>query len=107
MTVASLLCIAQFLLLRPLAALDLPAIVYGLAIAMAVFATVVPVFMVSEALRRIGANHVAMFGSLGPVTTVFFGFLGLDEMMSLMQGVGAILVLAGVVLVSIKPAGTG
>lgn len=107
MTVASLLCIAQFLLLRPLSALDLPAAVYGLAIALAVFATVVPVFMISEALKRIGANHVAMFGALGPVTTVFFGFLGLDEMMSLLQGVGAVLVLAGVVLVTIKPARTG
>lgn len=107
MTVASLFCIAQFLLLRPLAALDLPAVVYGLAVAMAVFATVVPVFMISEALKRIGANHVAMFGSLGPVTTVFFGFVGLDEMMSFMQAVGAALVLAGVVLVTIKPARAG
>jgi drug/metabolite transporter (DMT)-like permease len=106
MTVASVLCIAQFLLLRPLVALDLSALVYGLAIAMAVFSTVVPVFMVSEALRRIGANHVAMFGALGPVTTVIFGFLGLDEMMSFMQGMGAALVLAGVVLVTIKPAQT-
>lgn len=107
MTVASLLCIVQFLLLRPLAALDLPAMVYALAIAMAVFSTVVPVFMVSEALKRIGANHVAMFGSLGPVTTIFFGFLGLDEMMSFMQAVGAVLVLAGVVLVTLQPARSG
>lgn len=50
-SVASLLCIAQFLLLRPLSALDLPPQVYGLAAAMGVLCTVLPVFMTSEALR--------------------------------------------------------
>ena len=104
MTVASLLCIAQFLVLRPLSALELPAQVYVLAIAMAVFSTVLPVFMTSEALKRIGANHVAMIGALGPVTTIFFGFVGLDEFMTLLQVFGAALVLAGVLLVSLKPA---
>jgi len=41
-SVASLLCILQFLLLRPLSALQLPPQVYGLAIAMAVGCTVLP-----------------------------------------------------------------
>jgi drug/metabolite transporter (DMT)-like permease len=104
MTVASLLCIAQFLLLRPISALDLPAQVYMLAITMAVFATVLPVFMTSEALKRIGANRVAMIGALGPVTTIFFGFVGLDEVLTVMQVIGAVLVLAGVLLVTLKPA---
>ena len=104
MTVASVLCIAQFLALRPLGALELPAQVYVLAIAMAVFSTVLPVFMTSEALKRIGANQVAMVGALGPVTTLFFGFVGLDEVMTLMQVFGAALVLAGVLLVTLRPA---
>ena len=105
-SVASLCCIVQFLLLRPMAALELPAVVYGLAIAMALFSTVLPVFMTSEALRRIGANQVAMVGAIGPVTTIFFGFLGLDEIMTPMQALGAALVLAGVLLVTLKPART-
>src|SRR5512145_310657 len=71
--VASALCIAQFLLLRPLAALDLPWPVYAYAIAMAIFSTVLPTFMTAEALKRIGANQVAILGALGPVTTIFFG----------------------------------
>jgi drug/metabolite transporter (DMT)-like permease len=104
MTVATFFCIAQFLLLRPLGALDLPPQVYTLAIAMALFSTVLPVFMTSEALRRIGANHVALVGALGPVTTIFFGYAGLDEVMTLMQVLGAALVLAGVLLVTLKPA---
>ncbi len=73
-TVASIFCIAQFFLLRPLSALALPLPVYGIAIAMAIFSTVLPVFITSEALRRIGANQVALVGALGPVTTIFFGY---------------------------------
>ena len=102
-SVASVLCIAQFLLLRPLSALDLPPQVYGLAAAMGVLCTVLPVFMTSEALRRIGANHVAIIGAAGPVTTIFLGWLGLEEHMTALQIVGAVLVLGGVMLVTIRP----
>ncbi|MBE0613354.1 MAG: DMT family transporter [Burkholderiales bacterium] len=102
-SVASVLCIAQFLLLRPLSALDLPPQVYGLAAAMGVLCTVLPVFMTSEALKRIGANHVAIIGAAGPVTTIFLGWIGLEESMTALQIVGAALVLGGVMLVTIRP----
>ncbi len=102
-SVASLLCIVQFLLLRPLTALALPREVYLLAIAMAVGCTVLPVFVTSEALRRIGANQVAIIGAAGPVTTIFLGWIGLEERMTVLQIAGAALVLAGVMLVTIKP----
>ena len=101
--IASALCIAQFFALRPLQALALPWPVYGYAVAMAVFSTVIPTFMTAEALKRIGANQVAILGALGPVSTIFFGFVGLDEHMTVLQLAGTVLVLAGVVLVSLKP----
>jgi drug/metabolite transporter (DMT)-like permease len=103
-SVASGFCILQFLLLRPLSALSIPSQVYGLAIAMALVSTVLPVFITAEALKRIGANRVALFGALGPVTTLFFGWMGLDEVMTPVQLAGAALVLAGVVLVTLKAA---
>ena len=104
-SVASMLCILQFLLLRPLSALQLPLEVYGLALAMGLGCTVLPVFLTSEALRRIGANQVALIGAAGPVSTIFFGWLGLEESMTWLQLAGAALVLAGVMLVTIKPDG--
>jgi len=103
-SVASGFCILQFFLLRPLSALSMPGQVYGLAIAMALVSTVLPVFITTEALKRIGANQVALFGALGPVTTLFFGWIGLDEIMTPVQLAGAALVLAGVVLVTLKAA---
>lgn len=107
MTAASIACIAQFLLLRPLGALDLPAPVYGYAIGMAVVSTAIPAFMISEALRRIGANTVAIIGALGPVTTIAFGWLGLEEVMTPLQLAGSALVLVGVVVISLKAAAAG
>ena len=104
MSVASAFCILQFLLLRPISALRMPGEVYGLAVAMALASTVLPVFITTEALKRIGANQVALLGALGPVTTIFFGWLGLDEGMAPVQLAGAALVLAGVVLVTLKAA---
>ena len=104
MTAASLACILQFLWLRPFSALDLPVPVYGYAIAMAVLSTAVPVFMTSEALRRVGANTVAIIGALGPVTTIVFGYLGLEEIMTPLQLAGSALVLIGVVVISLRPA---
>ncbi len=105
MIVASAACVIQFFVLRPLSALDLPLPVYGYAAAMAIFSTVIPGFLIAEALRRIGANHVAIIGALGPVTAIVLGYVGLDELMTPLQILGAALVLVGVVVVSVKPRG--
>ena len=104
MIVASVACVGQFFALRPVSALDLPPQVYGLALAMAIGSTVIPGFMISEALHRIGANKVAIIGALGPVTAIVLGYLGLDEIMTPLQIVGAAFVLIGVIVISVKPA---
>lgn len=101
-TVAALCCIAQFLLLRPVSALDLPGRIYTIAAVIGVVCTALPVFMTSEALRRIGANRVAIIGALGPISTIVFAYLGLDESLSMKQLAGAALVVGGVLLVSVR-----
>lgn len=99
--VASVCCIVQFIVLRPWSALDLPAPVYGYAVAIAVLSTVLPVFMTAEALKRADANSVAILGALGPVSAIVLGYLGLDEVMTGQQIGGAVLVLIGVLVVSL------
>jgi len=95
-TVATLL---HFAVSQPLQALAQPAPVYLHAVGMAVFSTVLPVFMTSAAIRRIGAARTALIGTLGPMLTIFFGYWLLAEPMSVWQMMGAGLVLAGVLLV--------
>jgi drug/metabolite transporter (DMT)-like permease len=99
---ACLCCILQFLLLRPLSALNLPHQVYALIVVIAAVCTVIPVFMTAEALRRIGANQVAMIGAIGPVSAIVLGAILLDETMTVVQLGGAALVILGVMLATVK-----
>ena len=78
-----------------------PAPVYWLAILMAVVSTVMPIVLTSEGIRRIGASHASIVGSTGPVATIFLGFVFLGEPITTVQLLGAALVLAGVLIVSL------
>jgi drug/metabolite transporter (DMT)-like permease len=102
MIISTLPAVLQFFALEPLAALDLPPAVWVYALIMATFSTVLPVFLQAEALKRIGANQFALVGALGPVSTALLSALGLEEAFGPLQMVGAALVIAGVLLVSVK-----
>jgi drug/metabolite transporter (DMT)-like permease len=78
-----------------------PAPVYGLSILMAAVSTVLPIVLTSEGIRRIGASHASIVGSVGPVATIFLGFVFLGEPITFVQLSGAALVLAGVLIVSL------
>jgi drug/metabolite transporter (DMT)-like permease len=64
---------------------------------------VLPVFVVAEALRRVGANQVALIGAVGPVVALVLGHAGLDESMTTTELAGAALILGGVVFVTVRP----
>lgn len=99
MVVASVACVLQFALTRPMSALDLPLRVYELAFAMAIISTVLPVFLLSSAIRRIGSGNTSLIGTIGPVSTIYLAQVFLNETVSLMQSVGASLVVVGVLIV--------
>ncbi|MCC6301819.1 MAG: DMT family transporter [Gammaproteobacteria bacterium] len=102
MLVASAAILLQFALTHPWSALaTLPGRVYALALAMALFSTVLPVFMLSASIRLIGAGHTALIGSIGPVSTILLAWLFLGEAVSVRQILGAALVLAGVLVISL------
>ena len=77
-----------------------PLPVYGWGLAMALFATVVPVFAQSVAIRSLGAGRTSLFGMVGPLLTIGFGWWLLDESISLAPMAGAALVLLGILMVS-------
>ncbi len=98
--VASLLCIAQFLLLRPLSAALVAPEVIGLSILNATLCTFAPVLMVMMAIERIGATLTAQTGMVGPISTVLMGVLLLGEPFNGWIVAGTLLVLGGVWLLS-------
>ncbi|HQR04814.1 MAG TPA: DMT family transporter [Rhodocyclaceae bacterium] len=105
MMVSTLASLGHFLATEPLSALSQPWQVYALVGAMALFSTVLPVFMQSAAIRRMGSGDAAVIGTVGPVVTIFLGWVVLGEPWSLWQVAGAGLVLAGVWQLGRRPPG--
>ncbi len=103
MLASTVFVLSQFALTRPWSSLDVPAPIHWLSFTMAVVATVVPTWLIAEAIRRLGANQTSLVGSLGPVFTIGLGAAILGEPTHAIQLAGAALVLAGVMLVSLKP----
>jgi drug/metabolite transporter (DMT)-like permease len=100
MLASAVFIFVQFALTRPVQALAQPLTIHALVLAMAVFCTVLPTWMIAESIRRIGASTASLIGSLGPLFTIGFGALLLDEPVNALQLAGVGLVLWGVILVS-------
>ncbi|MEO8385398.1 MAG: DMT family transporter [Betaproteobacteria bacterium] len=76
--------------------------VYWLSGWMAIISTVLPVIMLAEGMRRIGSSNAAMISSIGPISTIFMGAIFLGEPVTVLQLIGAGLVLIGVLVISLK-----
>lgn len=102
MSSACIASMVQFLLLRPIHALVLPRGAYEVILCMAIFSTVLPAFLLSAGIRRIGAEKSALVNAAGPVMTIFLAWKFLGEPVTWLQMLGTILVLAGVLIVSLE-----
>ena len=99
-TVACLICIAQFFLLRPVAAMAVPAQVLWLSVLNATLCTFAPVLMVMMAIERIGASLTAQTGAIGPLSTILLAVLLLGEPFTAWVAAGTVLVLVGIWLLA-------
>jgi drug/metabolite transporter (DMT)-like permease len=99
---ACVFCIAQFLLLRPISAMQVAQPVLWLSLLNATACTAVPVLLVMMAIKRIGPAAAAQAGMVGPLSTILMGALLLDEPLTLWVLAGTALVLAGIFLFSKK-----
>ena len=99
-TVACLLCIVQFLVLRPASAAMVAPEVIWLSLLNAVACTFAPVLMVMMAIERIGAGLAAQTGMIGPMATIAMGVMILGEPFTPWLAAGTVLVLVGVWLLA-------
>ncbi len=60
------------------------------------FATVLPMLLMTEGVRRLGAQRAALISTIGPPTTLLMGALFLGERLSPVQCLGALLILGGI-----------
>lgn len=96
-SVACVLCIAQFLLLRPIdVALNVAPEVIWLSVLNATLCTAVPVLAVMMAIERIGAAMAAQTGMVGPLSTILMGVVLLGEPFTAWIAAGTVLVITGI-----------
>ncbi len=78
----------------------LPTPVYVYSLLMAILSTVIPSYLVSFGIKRIGSDNAAIVGSVGPVSTIILAYFFLDEPIFAAQIVGTAMILIGVLLIS-------
>jgi len=98
----SAVLIGQFAVTHPLRALLVPAPAFGLAVAMAIGATVIPSFLISEAIARVGPGPTSVTGGAGPIITTLLAVVLLGEPLTVWHVAGMALVIAGVWTLSRK-----
>jgi drug/metabolite transporter (DMT)-like permease len=75
---------------------------WGYGLGLAIFSTVLPSFLISQGLKRIGANNVAIISGIGPISTIAQAHFFLHEPIFAAQIGGTVLVVLGVLLLSWK-----
>lgn len=99
-SIACVLCIAQFFILRPPSAMMVAPEVIWLSILNATLCTFCPVLLVMMAIERIGAGVTAQIGMVGPLSTITMGILILGEPFTIWVAMGTSLVLFGIWLLT-------
>jgi drug/metabolite transporter (DMT)-like permease len=69
---------------------------------MAIIGTVIPSYLVSEGISRIGSNNAAIVSSVGPISTILQAYFFLSEPITFLQLVGTALTLIGILIISVK-----
>ncbi|MFK7899920.1 MAG: DMT family transporter [Cyclobacteriaceae bacterium] len=76
--------------------------VYFYGFLMAMFCTIIPSYLVSASIKKLGASTFAVFGSLGPFSTILLAYFFLAETLSWVQVIGAVIVITGVYIANKK-----
>ena len=114
-SIACVLCIAQFFILRPVSAMAVAPPVIWLSMLNATLCTFLPVLLVMMAVERIGATATAQTGMIGPISMILLSVAILDEPFTVWMAAGTLLVLSGIWMLTRSsqggsrslPAGTG
>jgi len=85
-----------------LGALEISYIAWFWLFLLAVLSTVIPSFMLNEAIHRIGPTQTGIVGTLGPIFTIGLAIYLLNEPFTLVICLGILMVISGVSLIIIK-----
>jgi drug/metabolite transporter (DMT)-like permease len=99
MSFASVGVLLHFAVFGNVSLLHLPTPVYVYSFLMAIFSTVIPSYLVTASINRIGSDNAAIVGSVGPVSTILLAYFFLSEEITVWQVMGTMLILMGVLII--------
>lgn len=102
MLISTAIVMGHFFLTNHPSLFSYPKEAYLLSFVMALFTTVIPSFMISDGIKKIGSGNASIIGSIGPVATIIMANVFLAEPISIWQIGGTIIVLIGVLMISVK-----
>jgi drug/metabolite transporter (DMT)-like permease len=102
MLAATVPVLIQSYVYNGMAIFHFPKEVYVLSVWLSIIATVIPIFLIVEGIRLVGASNSSIIGFSGPVSTIILGSIFLGEKITPIQLLGTAIVLAGVFLISWK-----
>ena len=102
MTFASVGVLLHYAIASDTSLFNLSPMIYFYSIMMALVSTVIPSYLVTEGIKRIGSDNAAIVGSIGPMSTILQAYILLHEPIFVLQIVGTLLILAGILLIGKK-----
>ncbi|WP_396600521.1 DMT family transporter [Algibacter sp. R77976] len=101
--IVSCLCVfIHYILISEIDLFSFSKEVYILGFLIAVFATVIPSFLVSSSIKMISSSNFAIVAGVGPISTIVLAAIFLNERLTVLQLLGALVVIVGILLVSTK-----
>src|SRR5215204_883152 len=102
MSFAAMAVIIHFFITSESALTAQSSTVYSYSFGMAIIGTVIPSYLISEGIKRVGSGNAAIIGSVGPVSTILQAAIFLQEPINALQLFGTGLILTGVLMVGQK-----
>ncbi|WP_166964324.1 DMT family transporter [Yeosuana marina] len=102
MIVSCIFVFVHYGIANPIDLLNYPWQVYLLGFLIAIFATVIPSFLVSTSIKLISSSNFAVIAAVGPISTIILAAIFLNEQLTLLQLLGAFAVIIGISLVSLS-----
>ncbi len=102
MTISSFFVLLHFGLFSDFSNLIITPIAWLWLILLAIFSTVIPSFMISEAIAKIGPAQTGIVGMLGPIVTMGLAITILNEPFTVWHALGMVLVIGGVAILTIR-----
>jgi drug/metabolite transporter (DMT)-like permease len=99
MIISTFSAVFHFMVVYHTGIFSYPAEVYLICLCMAILSTVIPAFMISEGIRRIGPSKASIVGTIGPVSTIVLAHFILGESITILQMTGTLFIIAGILLI--------